>query len=252
MKIRLDAQDVHVWYALVDDPPWTDLQPACLSLLSDDERRRFHRFLFDKDRWPFLLAHALVRTVLSCYAPPAPGDWEFVTTAAGKPHLAPHFNLPHLQFNYSHTDAVVACALALRHAVGIDVEPADRDVHLGIARHCLSPSELRQFEQTDPHDRRSFLLRHWTLKEAYSKAVGLGLSLRFVDFSFAFDARGRPILADPADDADPRQWQFRQWRIDGRHWLAVAVRRPVDSPCRFVVRRASPLPPEFTDQPQLC
>lgn len=252
MSIVLSPDEVHVWYSLLDDPPWTDVQQSCVSLLSADEHARYDRFMFDKDRRQYLLARALVRTVLSCYAPPAPRDWEFATTPTGKPYVAAHFGLSHLQFNHSHADSLVACAVTQAHAVGVDVESLDRHVHLGIARHCLSESELQQFEHADPQDRQAFLLRQWTLKEAYSKALGLGLSLQFVDVSFAADAQGRPVLADHAAMDDPQHWQFRQWLIEGRHYLAVAVQRPAIEPCRFVVRRSLPLPPKFTDQPQLC
>ena len=62
----------------------------------------------------------------------------------------------------------------------------------------------------------------------------------------------RPILAHHADHHDLQQWQFRQWLIHARYYLAVAVQRPADEPCRFIVRRSLPLPPKFTDQPQLC
>ena len=189
----LSPDEVHVWYCLADDPPWADVQQSYLSLLSADEHSRYDRFMFDKDRRQFLLARALVRTVLSCYASPTPRDWEFATTPHGKPYVAPRFGLANLQFNHSHADALVACAVTSTHAVGVDVESLDREVDLGIARHCLSPIELQQFHDTDPQDQQRFLMRQWTLKEAYSKARGLGLSLHFVDISFAFDPQGRPF-----------------------------------------------------------
>jgi 4'-phosphopantetheinyl transferase len=247
MAFILSPSEVHVWYCLAGDPPWDDVQQAYLTLLSPDERSRYDRFMFDKDRRQFLLARTLVRTLLSCYALPAPDDWEFATTATGKPYVAPRFGLPHLQFNHSHADALVACAITRQHDVGVDVESLDRQIHLGIARHCLSAMELQQFEHTAPQHQLAFLLRQWTLKEAYSKALGLGLSLQFVNISFAFDAQGTPRLVDDAASGDPHQWQFYQQLIDGRHYLAVAVRCPVSHPCQFIVRRSPPLlPPSGT------
>ena len=244
MSAALSPDEVHVWYCLADDPPWADVQQSYLSLLSADEYSRYNRFLFDKDRRQFLLARALVRTVLSCYASPTPRDWEFAATPHGKPYVAPRFGLANLQFNHSHADALVACAVTGTHAVGVDVESSDRDVGLGIARHCLSPIELQQFHNTAPQDQQRFLIRQWTLKEAYAKARGLGLSLHFVDVSFSFDPQGRPILVpDTTAQYAPQQWQFHQQLIDGRHYLAVAVQRSADNPCRFIIRRSIPLLP---------
>lgn len=248
MPIAASANAVHVWYCLLDDPPWADVQQAYLSLLSADERDRYHRFMFDKVRRQFLLARALVRTVLSSYAPTAPHEWQFATTSHGKPYVAAGAGAMPLQFNHSHADAIVACAVTRSRRVGIDVESLDRQVNLGIARHCLAPVELQQFERTDPRDQQSFLLRAWTLKEAYAKAVGLGLALRLTSVAFEFDEQGRPAIIDCGGGAvttDARQWQFRQWLLDERHYLAVAVECPVDEPCQFIVRHSTPLRPEI-------
>ena len=253
MTAVLSPDEVHVWYCLADDPPWADVQQSYLSLLSADERSRYDRFMFDQDRRQFLLARALVRTVLSRYAAPAPSDWEFATTPKGKPYVASRFGLAHLQFNHSHADSLVACAVTSTHAVGVDVESLDREVDFGIARYCLSPLELQQFHHAEPQEKQSFLMRQWTLKEAYSKARGLGLSLHFVDVSFSFDVPGRPVLAGhTAAEDDPQQWQFRQWLIEGRHYLAVAVQCPADAPCRFSIRRLTPMWPQPTDQGPSC
>ncbi len=180
--------------------------------------------------------------MLSRYAPVAPQDWEFEYSAKGKPSVASRLGLPHLQFNHSHADALVACAVTHSHPVGVDVESVKRDVDLKIARHCLSPGELQWFQEVGPTEQPAFLLRRWTLKEAYSKARGMGLSLGFTNCSFAFDDADRPLLTcHGTPQEDPRQWQFQQSLIDGRHYLAVAVARPVTDPCQFMVRRSLPL-----------
>jgi 4'-phosphopantetheinyl transferase len=249
MSIAASATEVHVWYCLADDPPWADVQPAYLALLSADERDRYHRFMFAKDRRQFLLARALVRTVLSSYAPTAPHAWQFATAPHGKPYVAASHGAPALQFNHSHADAIVACAVTHSRRVGIDVESLDRRVNVGIARHCLAPAELLQFARLDPRDQQSFLLRAWTLKEAYAKAVGLGLALPLTAVAFEFAEQGRTTIVDGGGGTvaiDAQQWQFRQWLLDERHYLAVAVECPVDQPCQFILRHSTPLLPEST------
>ena len=162
-------QEVHVWYCLTAEPPWPTLEPRYLAVLSQEEQARYRRFMFDKDRRQFLLARVLVRTVLSRYAPRAPAEWEFEYSPHGKPRIAARFGLTDLQFNHSHADELVACAVTHHHAVGVDVESAERAVDLKIARYCLSPRELREFEQLKPAEQRPRLMRQWTLKEAYAK-----------------------------------------------------------------------------------
>ena len=45
---------------------------AYLTLLTEDERERMARFVFERDRKAFLMTRALVRTMLSRYAAIAP------------------------------------------------------------------------------------------------------------------------------------------------------------------------------------
>ncbi|MHB8956517.1 MAG: 4'-phosphopantetheinyl transferase family protein [Pirellulaceae bacterium] len=248
MTALLARDQVHVWYCLTDDPPWADVQSHYLSLLSVDERERYYRFMFDEDRRQFLLARTLVRTMLSRYAVVGPRDWEFEYSAKGKPSVASRLCLSHLQFSHSHADALVACAIAHTYCVGVDVESAEREVDLKIARHCLSPSERQLFAHANPTEQQRQLLRSWTLKEAYSKARGLGLSLGFADYSFSFppdDSQGPRLACHGVSHEDPRQWQFHQSLIDGKYYLAVAVARPVSRPCQFIVRRTLPLLPDL-------
>ncbi|TXS54763.1 4-phosphopantetheinyl transferase family protein, partial [Streptomyces sp. me109] len=58
-----------------------------------------------------------------------------------------------------------------------------------------------------PEDERTVRLLHlWTLKEAYTKALGHGMRRRFAAFGFSRDAQGRTVLAgepatpEPVDD----------------------------------------------------
>src|SRR5262249_44384945 len=74
----------------------------------------------------YAAAHALLRRVLSHDRATSPHAWRFDRTPSGKPFLiepgAPSFSL-------SHTQGLVACALAAD-AVGVDVEATDRDLDI--------------------------------------------------------------------------------------------------------------------------
>ena len=75
-------------------------------------------------------------------------------------------------FSVSHSGGLVVCALAPHGQIGVDVELPKRPRDVGsIAARYFSDEEAR-WVGTEP--RRFFML--WVLKEAYLKALGVGLS----------------------------------------------------------------------------
>lgn len=217
---------MHLWY--VDVPRLPD---GCLerypALLSPAERERWQRYRFEKDRRLYLVAWALVRTVLSRYQPRFPSAWRFTTNPYGKPEIASEPGLAPLCFNLSHTDGLVVCAVTLGRAVGVDVENLERsESDLDIAEQYFAPAESAYLKGLTAESRTEAFFAFWTLKEAYVKARGQGLSLPLEAFAFTLEPLGI-AFAPPLEDDDPGRWQFARYRLGRHHCLAVAVsRRP--------------------------
>ena len=176
VPMTLAPGDVHVWCRATDSLGDADITDA-VARLSPDERARYARFRFARDQRDYAAAHALLRTSLSRYADVAPGSWQFREAPGGKPSLVLGDGMPPLSFNLSHTHGLVACAIASGSDVGIDVESVDRDVGDGVAERFFSESENADLRQcaSEPLRARRFI-ELWTLKEAYVKAIGKGLS----------------------------------------------------------------------------
>ena len=136
-----------------------------------------------------------------------PEAWRFSVTGHGKPILAnsPSALVP--RFNLAHTAGLVACAFSRDFEVGIDVENRQRTVNLDVARRFFAPAEVAYLEQAPEDRREDIFLLFWTLKEAYIKARGLGLSLPLEQFAFTL---GDPpqIAFAPAMRDDPSCWRF--------------------------------------------
>jgi 4'-phosphopantetheinyl transferase len=232
---RLASGEVHVYCASVDPMVGPDATAVGLELLDARERSRYARLVFQRDRRVFLAAHTLVRRSLSSYAAVAPRAWTFAPDRDGKPQIAGPCGAPPLTWNLSHTAGFVACIVALDRAVGIDAESLERPLDvLSFADACLAPGELAALRSQPPQARVRRFLELWTLKEAYLKARGVGLSVptRFV----AFDLEaGRPVRAvlDPRAGDVAARWRFLQLRT-ASHVLAAAVERcgPDDSQVR--------------------
>ena len=206
--MALPAGAVHVWFTRTERVSERPLLEQYRLLLDADERARLTRFQFEPHRHTFLVAHALVRTTLSRYAPTAPRRWAFKTNKHGRPAIHP----PQLglRFNLSHTDGLVACAVTRGAEVGVDVEATTRKVDIAVADRFFSQPEVAALRALPKHEQPYRFLQYWTLKESYIKARGMGLALPLGQFAFDMPDKGNPAVRffDAIDD-EPARWQFR-------------------------------------------
>lgn len=198
----------------------TDDVGIALALLSPDERARADRFRFAHDRRDFVLAHALLRTTLSEGGDRAADEWTFGTDPNGKPFLA---GGGPVAFSLSHTAGLVACAVSTDGEVGVDVERVARvGDWRAIATRYFSKAELRAIE-AEPQERRpSRFIEIWTLKEAFAKALGLGLSQPLDSSTFLVAADGSVSFEPPAG-LDRDAWRFSLRAPAPGYRLAVAL-----------------------------
>ena len=241
--IAIDRHEAHLWYVLADRLDDADLHTRYQALLSGAERERYCRSANEQRRHEFLVTRALCRTTLSRYADVDPADWSFAANRYGRPEISAPGDVPQLRFNLSHSAGVIACVVTLDVDAGVDVE----DIHRGtdivrVARRYFSPLE-RAALRTLPADRqRQRFFEYWTLKEAYIKARGSGLSIPLNQFSLHLDD-GMPITISFASQLhdDPHAWQFARYRPSDRHTMALALHRGSAPDMRIVVSDTVPL-----------
>ena len=153
---------------------------AAVALLSDEERERLERLRRPEDRRDYAVAHALLRQTLASSGSRAAADWQFTTDDRGRPGLVNG----QLAFSLSHTRGLVACAVATAGQVGLDVEAVRPIEAAQIADDFFSPQEQRELDLLDAPAAALRFFDCWTLKEAYSKAIGAGLDLPLNATSF--------------------------------------------------------------------
>jgi len=230
---NLSERDVHLDYRLTGTVEVDE--DAQLRILSADEQARADRFVFPQHRTTFIAAHWLLRTTLSRYADVAPREWVFVRNPYGKPLLGDEQRrLAALDFNLAHTEGLIACVVRRGGAVGVDVESMrHRGRSVEIARRFFSPQEIRELDACPAHLIDARFVELWTLKEAYVKAVGTGLSRPLDTFSFAFT--GRSGLRFESALGDAATWDFALLAPTPDHRIAVAVGRGADGPARITI-----------------
>jgi 4'-phosphopantetheinyl transferase len=234
----LGSHDVHVWYRTTGSADVVDARETDLSDLSPDERARYSRFAFARDRCDFAAAHALLRTQLSLYADVAPASWAFNALPDGKPFIDSSSGHVGLTFNLSHTPGLVACAIGRGREVGIDVESVDRALDgRTIATRYFSQVESDWVNACDARERAIRFIELWTLKEAYIKAIGRGLSHPLHTFGFRFE-RERHIQFNPPPDIEASAWTFALYAPSPRYRMAVAVETTPSTAGSMVARSA--------------
>ena len=219
-------QEVHVWLASPEDVSDADKLQQYQSLLSADERQRYRRFHFGRDRHHYLVAHALLRRALSAYVDVAPSNWQFSGNRHGRPEISAPDIVPPLRFNLTHTTGLVACVVTFEVDCGIDVERLSTRGNLaGIAEKMFAVSEQQDLKALDGQAFAERFFCYWTLREAYCKALGVGIAHSEKDYCFVEAAAGQwGIRFDAASSDASRHWQLAIMKPTEEHVMALAIR----------------------------
>ena len=199
-SLTIGERELHVWY--VELALDGDALLAAMHLLSVPERERAGGFRFERDRVPYIAAHAALRAILARYTHAEAAALTFGEEASGKPFLERPRDA--VRFNLSHSGELGAVAIVRDAPVGIDIEAIARlpDVEL-LAESCFSNDERVALASVADAERPYSFLRGWTRKEAYLKAAGGGLRAPLDAFSVSLDTDA-PHRVDCA--SDPRRW----------------------------------------------
>jgi len=204
----LRESELYIWYRCTEllDGDAVKLADQYLSI---EERARRDRFHVAADRRDFTIAHDLLRRTLSRYVDRSPSDWCFSNDCNGKPFIEnSDAELRTVSFSLSHTRGCVACAIALYGPVGIDVERISKSERVqAIANKYFSAGEVEWLRQCSTELRDICFTELWTLKEAFLKAVGTGLSGSLSSTSFRFDDDGGIKFSAPSA-INPDEWHF--------------------------------------------
>jgi 4'-phosphopantetheinyl transferase len=194
-ECELSYGEVHLW--IVDLGTAAD---ATWQLLNAAERARAASYLGAADRARFAASRAALRRILGRYLGADPATVRFDTGPGGRPVLAGELGQQALglQFSLSRSASVALVAVSAG-PVGADVEAIDaRDGLADLAAARFGPTEAACITSGGcaGSPLRSFY-RHWTAREAWLKAIGVGLAgLRDVEFYCGLVPAVRPRSAE--------------------------------------------------------
>ncbi len=155
-------------------------------------------------------AHRLLRECLRPYGIDYTEDSPVTKGEFGKPSLTEH---PEIHYNISHADGIAACVVSGSEC-GIDCERI-RPLRENVMRRAFSAREKKLIEEAPEEQKNTLFFRLWTLKEAYIKAVGTGLSFPLEQAEF--------ILTEDGFTTEITGYKFRQYIIRGEFVVSVCV-----------------------------
>ncbi|XP_015898629.3 uncharacterized protein LOC107432083 [Ziziphus jujuba] len=265
--------EAHLWYVLPEEVRSEKLMAQYTELLSPCERENVLSMRGEQLKKSAVLSRALVRTTIARYTnfQVDPKSLKFRKNRYGKPQVdwenADGRHPPPLHFNISHTSSLIACGVTVDSPIGIDVEEKNRKLKnhvLAFARRYFSSQELEHLTAiSDPEIQRQELVKLWTIKEAYVKALGRGFSAApFKTFTIRFKAKTRgshlsmdkdteasEIIVESFDDPGniTSNWQFALVELAGSHYAAICTEkakiiegRSSSVPMKLTVRRTIP------------
>jgi 4'-phosphopantetheinyl transferase len=218
----LQRDQVHIWTIERDRTADLALLPRWLS---PEERQRADRLKVAHHREAFVYNRAMLRRVLASYAGVGPQQVPLTITASGKPVWSAAS--PPLTFNLTHHQDLAIVAVSAERAIGIDLESRDsRTDYTALARQALSAREMQQYEQLAGNERPAAILRAWTRKEAFLKAVGIGLGRPLAEIEVTFLRTEHPQILATGDPREPASaWLLECWSPRPGWFAALATPR---------------------------
>ena len=231
IRIRnLSVDDVHLWRIQLDPAPpeFHELEET----LSEGERLRASNFATAELGRRWTAARGALRTILSLYMCVQPRSLLFATDAYGKPRII-GAGQP-LFFNLSHTGRLAIVAIAAEEFIGVDAEMIRPDIEWeALARRVFTDAEVRSIASLPSECRIPAYFSCWTRKEAYLKALGVGLSAPLNNFQVSFrpDETARLVWVEDRPE-EPQLWSFLDVG-EPNMAAAVAVRQQRSTLRRF-------------------
>jgi len=191
-----------VWY--VDLDVSADAVRGFTRWLSRDELEKADRFRSDLSRCRYIVGRGSLRRVLGDRLGCSPTAIRFSYGPYGKPMLQD--GRDPVEFNLAHSGGDAIIAVAGRGAIGVDIEHRRQiaDVE-SIAGFAFSIAERRELDRS--RDPVSAFLNGWTRKEAYVKALGLGLNAPLTEITVSLLGRAA-LRSTGLEDQSVSDWRL--------------------------------------------
>ncbi|XP_066260029.1 L-aminoadipate-semialdehyde dehydrogenase-phosphopantetheinyl transferase [Euwallacea similis] len=217
---------------------WSPTYPELLlatSCIQPEEKLRLGRFVFAKDFKSSLIGRLMMRKFASESCGKKYENLTFIRDERGRPLLSPTESVT---FNVSHQGdyTVLAGEVDSDVLLGIDVMKLEYtggkplSEFFRIMDRNFSTIEWGQIYSSS--DQLKTFCRLWSLKESYTKAIGLGITVKLNEISFQLTS---PLSMNKSvcntklfvNGREMVEWRFSEILLDEFHCVAVATNKEV-------------------------
>eukprot|EP01041_Mallomonas_annulata_P011637 gene11637-24368_t len=206
-----------------------------LSCVPIEERKKIASFRFDDDRKRAIFSALLQRSLIRKYFNIDDSQYEILRTKENKPYMtSKEFQIGRWNYNVSHHGKYVCIASHPNNQIGVDL--------VDISTRCQSIPTAKEYiaaftdqQSTEELQYLHFYI-HWSLKEAFVKAIGKGLSFDLQKAQFDItvqisekDGDGEPVVSGVSTISLYGQ-RRQDWSLDRIHIMTVGIGPPVDGP----------------------
>ena len=191
-----------------------------MHMLSAAEIDRASAFVFEVDRRRFVARRSVVRDLLATLHECLPSELALNVNAFGKPSVT----LSPFVFNTSSCGDSLLVAIGRRSQVGeigVDLETMrPMPDALLIAQSFFSGEEFSKLQSLSGDKLLPAFFNCWTRKEAFVKAVGMGLSFDLNRFSVTLLENEEVLVLQL--DGEKSNWHLQKLYLSQRHVAALA------------------------------
>lgn len=137
--------------------------------MPEDIQERIRRYRKEENKYQLLFGRSLLKYGM---ADLGYRDFDLVNLYYDQ-YNCPKWN-DEINFNIAHSGNLVACAFSEKNKIGIDIEKI-RKINLKDFAHVLNEVDHQNIAKAENQYQAFFKI--WTIKEAVTKAIGMGLSI---------------------------------------------------------------------------
>ncbi|TDG52999.1 hypothetical protein AWZ03_000542 [Drosophila navojoa] len=232
---------------------WTPTLPQlthAVAAIQPEERKRLMKFHFIDDFLSSLIGRLLMRKFVSTCSNVPYHQVQFARDVRGKPYWVQDQqseSTPPISFNVSHQGKLVLLAGIkgdsrndAEFGIGTDVMKIEYNggkplsEFFRLMQSKFSPQEWSYIGRPQHNERAQLkaFMRHWCLKEAYVKELGVGITVDLQKISFAMDTThpleeaSSPLCGSTlcCNGTPMTQWHFEEHLLTPKYCAAIAFR----------------------------